>query len=166
MRFLADMGVSMSTVRALRGAGEEIVHLREEGLHKLPDGQILEKARRESRIVLTFDLDFGELLAAGGYSLPSVIIFRMRNQSPATVTRKLFRVIAECKSGLERAQSLPSTTVVTGFDRCRSTDYRYRPASDFLPRQLRPSYPSSCRSSRPRDAYARNPTSEIRNPLP
>jgi len=56
MRFLADMGVSMTTVDALRQAGEDVVHLRDEGLHRLPDNHILGKARREQRIVLTFDL--------------------------------------------------------------------------------------------------------------
>ena len=33
MKLLADMGISMATVRALREAGEEVVHLREQGLH-------------------------------------------------------------------------------------------------------------------------------------
>lgn len=61
MKFLADMGVSMSTVRSLRERGHNAVHLREEALHKLPDEKILEKARQEGRIVLTFDLDFGDL---------------------------------------------------------------------------------------------------------
>ena len=53
----------MTTVRALRQAGEEVVHLRDEGLFQLPDDSILDKARREQRVILTFDLDFGELLA-------------------------------------------------------------------------------------------------------
>jgi predicted nuclease of predicted toxin-antitoxin system len=47
VKFLADMGVSMTTVDLLRQAGEAVVHLRDEGLHRLPDGEILEKARRE-----------------------------------------------------------------------------------------------------------------------
>jgi predicted nuclease of predicted toxin-antitoxin system len=34
-------------------------------------------AGREQRIVLTFDLDFGDLLAAGAHALPSVVIFRL-----------------------------------------------------------------------------------------
>lgn len=63
MRFLADMGVSLSTVRAFRADGHDAVPLREEGLSRLPDAEILAKARREQRIVLTFDLDFGDLLA-------------------------------------------------------------------------------------------------------
>ena len=36
MKFLADMGVSMSTVQTLRDAGHDAVHLRDEGLHRLP----------------------------------------------------------------------------------------------------------------------------------
>ena len=49
MKLLADMGISMTTVRALREAGEEVVHLQEQGLHKMPDDQILVKAIREQR---------------------------------------------------------------------------------------------------------------------
>ena len=52
----------------------------------MPDDQILKKAADEQRIVLTVDLDLGELLAAAGRGLPSVILFRMRNQTPAAVT--------------------------------------------------------------------------------
>jgi len=51
---------------------------RDQQLMKLPDAEILQKARSENRIVLTFDLDFGDLLAASGENLPSVIIFRLR----------------------------------------------------------------------------------------
>ena len=95
MRFLADMGISMSTVEALRQQGHDVVHLREEGLQRLPDPAILEKAREEARTVLTFDLDFGDLLAIGGQSYPSVIIFRLHNETPAVVTPALFRVLAD-----------------------------------------------------------------------
>jgi len=68
VKFLADMGVSMTTVQALRGQGHETIHLREEKLSRLSDADILEKARQENRIIITFDLDFGDLLAAGGHS--------------------------------------------------------------------------------------------------
>ena len=90
MRFLADMGVSITTVKGLRGAGHEAVHLREEDLIRLPDPEIIAKAAREGRIVLTFDLDFGDILAATQSGAPSVIIFRLRNQTPAAVNPRLF----------------------------------------------------------------------------
>ena len=37
--------------------------------------------------MLTFDLDFGDILAVARAEAPSVIIFRLRNQTPAAVTR-------------------------------------------------------------------------------
>ena len=100
MRFLADMGVSITTVEALRAADHDAVHLREEGLIRLPDPEIVSKAARERRIVLTFDLDFGDILAAARGEAPSVIIFRLRNQTPAAVNPRLFRVIDDCESEL------------------------------------------------------------------
>ena len=44
-------------------------------LQRLPNGEIFQKAGREQRVVLTFDLDFGEILAASGGQLVSVILF-------------------------------------------------------------------------------------------
>lgn len=37
MKFLADMGVSPSTVRSLNQAGYDAVHLSEQGLFKMPE---------------------------------------------------------------------------------------------------------------------------------
>jgi len=64
MRFLADMGISFKTVIWLRQNNHEAIHLREEGLQRLPDPLILDKARIENPILLTCDLDFGQLMAA------------------------------------------------------------------------------------------------------
>jgi len=79
MKFLADMGISPKTCAFLRGLGHNAVHLHQKELYRLPDPAILEKARLEKRILLTHDLDFGELIAISGVDLPSVIIFRFRN---------------------------------------------------------------------------------------
>ena len=95
MKFLSDMGISMSTVRSLREDGHDAVHLREQGLARLPDAGIVEKAESEGRVVLTFDLDFGDLLALSRRNLPSVVIFRLRNQTPSSVTAKLRDVLSQ-----------------------------------------------------------------------
>jgi predicted nuclease of predicted toxin-antitoxin system len=100
VRFLADMGVSLTTVEALRGANHNAIHLRDEGLIRLPDSEIAAKAVAETRVVLTFDLDFGDILAITRREAPSVIIFRLRNQTPAAVNPRLFRVIAKCAAEL------------------------------------------------------------------
>ena len=94
------MGVSITTVEALRAGYHDAVHLREEGLIRLPDPEIVAKAAREGRIVLTFDLDFGDILAAARTEAPSVIIFRLRNQTPAAVNPRLFRVVRDCGAEL------------------------------------------------------------------
>ena len=85
MKFLADMGVSITTVQALRAAAHDAVHLREEGLMRLPDPDIVAKAAQEQRVVLTFDLDFGDILAVARTETPNVIILRLRNQTPEAV---------------------------------------------------------------------------------
>ena len=80
--------------------GHEVVHLSEEHLERLLDPAILEKARQEERLVLTFDLDFGELLATGVHTLPSVILLRMRDQTPSSVTSRWLEVLSERRGEL------------------------------------------------------------------
>lgn len=101
MKFLADMGVSLSVVQALRQSAYDASHLREQGLQRLPDPAIVEKARQEQRILLTFDLDFGELRTASTQALPSVIIFRLQRTTPAFVAARLLEVLAACSLELE-----------------------------------------------------------------
>lgn len=97
MKFLADMGVSQTVVKQLRKDGYDAIHLRDEGLQKLSDHKIVEKAKQENRIILTFDLDFADLLAISREDLPSVIIFRLQNATPSSVIPRLNQVISECE---------------------------------------------------------------------
>ena len=48
MKFLADMGISPRVVEELRQKGHDAVHLLDDGLNRLPDGDVLEKTLRES----------------------------------------------------------------------------------------------------------------------
>ena len=95
MRFLADMGVDIRVVRWLRDSGHDAVHLRDEGLHRLPNGEIFEKAISESRILLTFDLDFGEIAAASKARPVQVIVFRLRNTRASHVITRLGAILTE-----------------------------------------------------------------------
>lgn len=102
MRFLADMGVSLRVVNWLRAAGYDIAHLRDEGLQKLPNGDIFQKAGQEDRVVLTFDLDFGEIVASCPGQIVSVILFRLRNTTSDFVIRRLADVLAQSVVDLEQ----------------------------------------------------------------
>jgi predicted nuclease of predicted toxin-antitoxin system len=102
MRFLADMGVSQLVVEWLRANGHESVHLRDEGLQRLPNGEIFQKAGREQRIVLTFDLDFGEILAGSRGQIVSVVLFRLRNTRTNFVIQRLDEVLNLSSAELSR----------------------------------------------------------------
>lgn len=93
MKFLANMGISPLTVTFLRGRGHDALHLHEQELDRLPDPDILEKARSEDRVLLTTDLDFADLLAHSWAQLPSVILFRLRDMRPDNVNEYLARVL-------------------------------------------------------------------------
>jgi predicted nuclease of predicted toxin-antitoxin system len=100
MRFLADMGISPRTVAELRQQGHDAVHLVEEGLERLGDGDILVKARYEGRILLTVDLDFAQLSAMSGEPFPSVILFRLGNVSREVLEVRLAEVLSQCAEDL------------------------------------------------------------------
>ena len=117
MRFLADMGISPQTAAFLQTLGHDAVHLADQGLERLPDHDILEKARHEGRILLTHDLGFGELVAAKGAVLPSVITFRLRNMHPDQVNAALQLVIPQQGEAVERGAIL---SVTEGRVRVRS----------------------------------------------
>lgn len=100
MRFLADMGVSLRVVEWLRNRGDDVVHLREQGLQRLPNGDIFAKATAEGRVVLTFDLDFGEIVALSRGSRTSIVVFRLRNTRTEHVIARLEPVLEESNDAL------------------------------------------------------------------
>jgi predicted nuclease of predicted toxin-antitoxin system len=106
MRFLADMGVSQQVVAWLRANGHDAVHLRDEALQRLPNGEIFQKAGREQRIVLTFDLDFGEILAASAGQIVSVVLFRLRNTRADFVIQRLADALNQSNAELSQGAIL------------------------------------------------------------
>lgn len=101
MRFLADAGVSPKTVEFLKQLGHEAIHVRALGMQRAPDSDVVDRARADSSVIVTFDLDFGDVLALGVLDKPSVIIFRLADERPDSVNARLATVIAERSSELE-----------------------------------------------------------------
>ena len=98
--FLADMGISQTTVKWLKEQGFEAFHVRDMNMHRATDTEILEKARNDKHIVLTCDLDFGEILSATGEDCPSVVIFRLENEKPEHINKRLKQVLQESLEAL------------------------------------------------------------------
>ena len=101
MRFLADAGISPKTVEILKQLGHEAIHVRTLGLQRAPDRELVERARADGSVVVTFDLDFGEVLALSVLDKPSVMIFRLADERPESVNQRLSAVLAERSSELE-----------------------------------------------------------------
>jgi predicted nuclease of predicted toxin-antitoxin system len=102
MRFLCDMGVSLRVVDWLRSQGHDCVHLRDEGLQRLPNGEVFAKAVAENRVVLTFDLDFCEIAAMASGGPASVVVFRLRNARANHVIERLSAALGKVVEPLEK----------------------------------------------------------------
>jgi len=92
-----------------------------QGLIRLPDVQIVAKAVAESRIVLTFDLDFGDILAVARTSTPSVVILRLRNQTLRQSIRGSFVWPPTARRDSRKGRSSSSRTTVFGSGDSRSS---------------------------------------------
>jgi predicted nuclease of predicted toxin-antitoxin system len=73
-RIVLDQGLPATAVVILQQDGWDAVHVREIEMHKAADNEILDYAARESRVVITLDRDFPQILALTAASRPSVVL--------------------------------------------------------------------------------------------
>ena len=93
MRFSANENFPSVAVAALRQAGHDVFWVRTD-MGGATDEEVLAHAISESRVLLTFDKDFGELVFQLG--LPAtcgIILFRIPTKSPNSVAVKVLKVI-------------------------------------------------------------------------
>lgn len=121
MRFLANENFPGIAVKALQKLGHDIAWVRIDAPGS-SDQEVLRRARKEQRILITFDKDFGELAFRDG--LPAdcgIILFRILLSSPEQVSKRIvaaleshedwkghFAVIEETRI---RLKTLPSGAV-------------------------------------------------------
>jgi predicted nuclease of predicted toxin-antitoxin system len=122
------MGVSRKVSAWLRSQGHESCHLGEEGLARLPNGQIFAKAIAENRVVLTFDLDFGEIAALAGDRISSVVVLRLQNTRADHVIERLSVVLEKAVEALNNGAIV---TVEESRIRIRQLPIRGPKASHF-----------------------------------
>lgn len=70
------------------------------------DVDIIQRARKEGRIVATLDADFHTLLALDVATTPSVIRIRIERLRAQALTNLLLTVIAECGEDLEQGAAI------------------------------------------------------------
>jgi predicted nuclease of predicted toxin-antitoxin system len=79
VKLLVDMNLSPSWVDRLARYGFEAVHWSTIGAATAPDVEILAWANEHEFVLITNDLDFSAILAAGAVSGPSVIQLRTQD---------------------------------------------------------------------------------------
>ena len=101
MRFLLDMNLPPAMADWLRSEGHDAVHARELGYPALPDREIFARAVEARRIVVTFDLDFGEIagLTRGEHS--GALLLRLRLTRQPYLRERLRVAITEAAAALE-----------------------------------------------------------------
>lgn len=93
-QFLANENFPRRIVGWLQAQGHDVTHAAIE-LIGASDEELLEIARTEDRILLTFDRDFGELVFhQRKRPAPGIVLFRLRQQ-PATVVLKFLQSFFE-----------------------------------------------------------------------
>jgi len=108
MRFLVDMPLSPFLAEWLQREGHEAVHAAHIGLGQAPDKEIIAQARKESRTIVTADLDYARLLALAGSSSPGIILLRGGNYSD----KEMLGLIKRALMTISSDQLLDSIVVV------------------------------------------------------
>lgn len=85
MRILADENVPGAAVEMLRSAGHDVAWV-SEGEPGTADTDILSRATEESRLLVTFDKDFGDLAFRARMPVAhGIVLFRLANMSKDTL---------------------------------------------------------------------------------
>ena len=100
MRLLADENIPIASVVALREAGHDVVSITEYS-PGISDVAVMKLAHEESRIIVTFDRDYGELVFRRQLPVPGGVLYlRFIPVSPREPADYIGQLIA---SGIELA---------------------------------------------------------------
>ncbi|MCI0362793.1 MAG: DUF5615 family PIN-like protein [Phycisphaerales bacterium] len=88
MRVVADENFDAPLVQWLRSQGHDVVWMVEKARGS-EDIAVLDQARSEERIILTFDRDFGELVFHRQLKASGVVLFRLRARSARSLLERV-----------------------------------------------------------------------------
>ena len=100
MKWLADENIPGAAVAFLRRHGEDVMAIAQIA-PGIPDEEVLERARTDRRILLSFDRDHGDLIFHHGIAAPpAVVYFRLSPSDPQAVERIFGGLLALGESAL------------------------------------------------------------------
>lgn len=102
MKLLFDMNLAPSWIAWLGVRGFEAVHWESVDARNAPDEDLMAWAASESRVVVTNDLDFGQILALTHATGPSVILIRGSKVLPSQIGDVVLEVLTTYQQELEQ----------------------------------------------------------------
>jgi predicted nuclease of predicted toxin-antitoxin system len=109
MKFMFDQSADFRLIPHLRQLGHDVQAVSRDCPPGLPDEDVLEIARKEKRILVVADRDFGELIFHQGLSHAGVIFFRLPGAKLQTKIEQLNTVLAEHTDDLKLREFLVVT---------------------------------------------------------
>lgn len=93
LSFLADENISPESASFVTTLGFPCRSLSRDGPHGLSDRQIVALARQEGHVILTHDLDFGEIYYFASEGQIGILVLRLRHQTVEAVNDVLGRFL-------------------------------------------------------------------------
>lgn len=115
VRFLSDENVYREIVDTIRAEGFDIITVGELGAAGASDEEVLELARKEERVLITFDRDFSDIRYLPQH-VPGVIVLRFHRLPIEKIARRI----------LQALQNLPEKKLVHSLIVISSTSTRRR----------------------------------------
>lgn len=92
MKFLADESCDFAVVRVLREEGYDVLAVCENA-PSMTDGEVIQLARKEKRILITEDKDFGQIYYSFSGKEHTVILIRYPNEIRKRLARDIVSLI-------------------------------------------------------------------------
>ncbi len=111
MKFLIDVNTPAQLGEMLKKHGHTYRHVALLKREKAQDSEILSMANENDEVILTHDLDFGQLLAISGKERPSVVIFRIHKIN----AQIFFNLLIENWDSIENPLMQGSVVIIETF---------------------------------------------------
>lgn len=98
MQFKIDENLPYEACRILQNAGYDAVSVLDQQLGGYPDTDIATVCKSESRVLVTLDGDFANILAYPPENFSGIVVIRTENQAKSVVLENIRRLVAVLKT--------------------------------------------------------------------
>ena len=113
IKFLLDANLSSETAEFIRNFNYDVKSILEENLGQISDEKVIKLAKKEKRIIITHDLDFGEIYHFKEEEKIGILVLRLKNQTVEVVNNILAKFLN--KKVLEKRKLEKSLIIINEF---------------------------------------------------